>query len=567
LNPGTELLLNLAGGVALLLWGVRMVRTGIMRAYGDNLKHFIERHLGSPLISYATGAAATLLLQSSTATAMLMAGLAASGLLAAGTGLAVLLGADAGSAVVSALFATGGQFVVFLFPVLLVAGYVTFTTTNEFRPHNAGRIMIGLGLTLLALRIIVTSTTPLREATLFHQVLTTLGSEPLLALIAGALATWVSHSSLPVILLIASFVANGSLEPEAALAYVLGVNFGGGLPALSVTAGMPRDARRLVVANLSLRALGALALIPFVKPISAAVAGVVAYAPAQPLLFHAGFNILLGAIFLPFTEPVTALVRKLLPDPAVAQDHLAEPRYLDPSALSAPALALSNAQHEMTRMAELLERMLNLALDVFRSGAIEPLKELRQLDQRLNSYQHAILSYLADLTLNELSPGESRRTLDVMLFASNLEHAGDIIVLNLADRLKARKKASIEFTPAQCKAIEDLALIVRNAIRLSTSVLASGDVEGAKRLIAEKASFRSLENKVLNAHFRSSGETAREKTLRQSALFVDLIRDLHSINTHVVAAAYPVVEEAGLLRDTRLRMAAAVTATSAGISE
>jgi phosphate:Na+ symporter len=555
-NPGTELILNLLGGIALLLWGVRMVRTGIMRAYGDQLKRFIERNLGSRLAAYFTGGAATLLLQSSTATALLVAGLMASGLVGAATGLAVLLGADAGSALVSSAFATGGQFVAFLFPILLFAGYITFSATSEFRPHNAGRIMIGLGLTLLALNLIVTITTPLREATLFHEVLASLGHEPMLAIIAGAAATWLSHSSLPVILLIASFVANGSLGPESALAYVLGVNFGGGLPALSATAGMPREARRLPVANLMLRALFALALAPLLKPIAELLGGFIPYPPLQPLIFHAAFNIALGLIFLPLAGPAMSLVKQILPDINAPQDRLAEPRYLDPSALSSPALALSNAQHEMTRMAELLERMLTIAMDVFRTGGIEPLKDLRQVDLRLNNYQQAIQTYLADLTLNELSPGESRRTLDIMLFASNLEHAGDIIQLNLADRLKAKKKESLDFSVEQIKAIEDLAHIVKDAIKLSTSVLASGDVEGARRLIEQKAAFRTLENRVINKHFRTSGEAVREKSLRQSALFVDLIRDLHRINSHVVAAAYPVVEQAGLLRDTRLRAAA-----------
>jgi phosphate:Na+ symporter len=556
MNPGTELLLNLLGGIALLLWGVRMVRTGIMRAYGDRLKRFIEQNLGSRLAAYATGGVATLLLQSSTATAILVAGLTASGVVGVATGLAVLLGADAGSAVVSAAFATGGQFVAFLFPILLFAGYITFSATNEFRPHNAGRIMIGLGLTFLALTFIAKTTAPLTGATLFHEVLTTLGREPLLAIIAGAAATWLSHSSLPVILLITSFVANGSLQPPEALAYILGVNFGGGLPALFATTGMAREARRLPLANLILKAGAALALIPLLGPIAALLAGLIAYAPLQPLIFHAAFNIILGLVFLPLTANVMGLARKIMPDISVPADRLAEPRYLDPSALSSPPLALSNAQHEMSRMAELLERMLMIAMEVFRTGGIEPLKDLRQLDGRLNGYQQAIQAYLADLTLSELSPGESRRTLDIMLFASNLEHAGDIIQLNLADRLKAKKKESIDFTAEQTKAIEDLALIVKDAIRLSTSVLASGDVEGAKRLIEQKVIFRTLENRVINQHFRSSGEVVREKALRKSALFVDLIRDLHRVNSHVVAAAYPVVEQAGLLRDTRLRAAA-----------
>src|SRR5438128_9441768 len=136
MNPGTELILNLLGGIALLLWGVRMVRTGIMRAYGDRLKRFIEQNLGNKLTAYFTGGAATLLLQSSTATALLVAGLTASGLIGASTGLAVLPGADAGSAIVPSIFATRGQLVAFLFPILPLAGYITFSTASQFLPPN-----------------------------------------------------------------------------------------------------------------------------------------------------------------------------------------------------------------------------------------------------------------------------------------------------------------------------------------------------------------------------------------------------------------------------------------------
>jgi phosphate:Na+ symporter len=552
LNPGTELIVNLLGGVALLLWGVRMVRTGVLRAYGDRLARFIEQRLQNRMAAFIAGGAATLLLQSSTATALIVTGLAGSGLMSAATGLAVLLGADAGSAIVSSVFAAGGQFVAWASPLLLFAGYVTFSASSEFRPHNIGRILIGLGLVLLALKLVISSTAPLREASLFHQVLTTVGGEPLLALIIGAAVTWLSHSSLAIILLITSFVANGSLEIAPALSLILGVNLGGGLPALTATAGQPREARRLPIANLLVRAALAIVASSFVTEIAILLGRFTGYAPVQAVSFHAAFNIVLGLLFLPLTGPIMTLVKKALPDAAAPNDLLAEPRYLDPAALTSPALALSNAQQETTRMAELLERMFETATEALHSGSMEALKLLRGMDKQLNGYQQAIHGYLAELAGQELDRAEGRRALDIMLYVSNLEHAGDIIQLNMSDRIKAKTKESIVFSNEQNAAIDELSGIVKDSLRLATSVLASGDISGARRLIEQKGTFRVVENAIIDRHLRHD-RVGKGKSLRHSALFVDLVRDLHSINTHVVSAAYPIVEEAGLLRDTRLR--------------
>lgn len=552
MNPGTMVIVNLLGGVALLLWGVRMVRTGVMRAWGDRLKRFIEQNLASRLAAFASGLVATLMLQSGTATALIITQLSASGMIVATTGLAVLLGADLGSAVVSGAFALAGPMITAISPILLFAGFVLFSASTENRPRNGGRILMGLGLMLLALQLVVGATEPLREASIFHTVLESLGREPLVALLIGAAVTWMSYSTLAVILLIASFLANGSLEIEAALAFILGVNFGGGLPALSGTAGQPRSARRLPIANLVCRGVLAFALVPALGPIQRMAAAWIADPVLTAVSFHAAFNALLALIFLPFAGPVMRGLERALPDLMAAPDTLARPRYLDPGAFATPAVALSNAQSETARMTELLDRMLSLSIESMASGAIETLKELRVLDDKLNAYQSAIHGYLVNFMERELETRDSRRCMEIMLYVSNLEHAGDIIHLNLADRIKAKTKEDVAFSRKQTEAVGELVNLVRESLRISSSVLASGDIEGARRLIEQKTSFRTLENRIIEEHFRQRDD-ARAKPLRASAIFVDMIRDLHRINSHIVSAAYPIVDQAGLLRDTRLR--------------
>jgi phosphate:Na+ symporter len=552
LNEGTLVIVNLLGGIALLLWGVRMVRTGVLRAWGDSLKHFIEVRLGNRPSAFVAGASATAILGSGTATTLIAAGIAASGAIGTSLGLAVLLGADVGSAIVSALFASGSSLALWASPILIFAGYVTFSVSREFRPHNIGRIMIGLGLMLMSLQLISSATMPLRAASLFHDVLAAIGREPLLAFLVGALMAWGFHSTLAVILLIASFVANGSLELAGAIAFILGLNLGGGLPAITSTLALPPSGRRLPVANLICRSIAAIIGIAFISRITPLMQLIPFDATSVALAFHAGFNLLVGLAFLPLTKLIEKQVLKIVPDEKMDADQLAAPRYLDVQSLSSPSIALSNALLETVRMSEVLNRMFDTALSALRLKSTETLKLLRPLDVRLNTFQNAIQSYLVDLTQTQLTAMEARRALEVTLYVSNLEHAGDIIHLNLADRIKAKAKENIDFSMEEQAAFDDLCLIVHDNIRLATGVLSSGDIEGAKRLIAQKDAFRKLENGVLDQHFKSDKQ-AKRGALRRSALYVDIIRDLHRINSHIVSAGYPIVDAAGLLRGSRLR--------------
>ena len=201
-----------------------------MRGWGDRLNGFIEQRLANRLTAFAGGVAATAILGSATAMALIVAGLAGSGGVSAATGLAVLLGADVGSAIVSGLFASGSSVASTFAPLLLFAGYLTFSFSVEFRPRNVGRVLIGLGLMLFALTLITSATAPLREATLFHDVLAAVAGEPVLGFLVGAMLAWMCHSTLAVVLLIASLLVSGSLEIAGAVPLILGVNFGGGLP-------------------------------------------------------------------------------------------------------------------------------------------------------------------------------------------------------------------------------------------------------------------------------------------------------------------------------------------------
>ena len=552
MNPGTSVIVNLLGGVALLLWGVRMVRTGILRAWGERLRFFVEHRLRSRITGFAAGAAATTILGSGTATSLIVSNIAASGALPVALGLAVLLGADTGSAIVTSVFASGMSQALWTSPILLAIGFIVFNWSAETKPHNLGRILVGLGLVFLALRLISGASQPLSTATLFHDVLAALGREPVLGFIVGTLLAWMFHSTLAAILLIGSLLANGSMNAEGAIYFLLGINLGGGLPAAIGALGLPVGARRIPIANLLCRGMLSVVALGFAGPISALISALPFSELNRALSFHLGFNLATGLVFLPLTKLVETFVTWMMSD-TDEKDSLAQPRYLDPISLSSPPVALANATLETARMTEILDHMFATALKAIAASSKETLKTIDELDLRLNLFQSAVQTYLADLSqMTPLSKDESRRALETTLYVSNLEHAGDVIQLNLVNRIGVKIQEGLKFTSEEQESLDSMCKMIANNIKLAAAVITSRDVEGAKTLIEQKDQFQAIERGVIDEHFRK-GAGNKKEALRRSALFIDMIRDLHRINSHIVSAGYPIVDEAGLLRQSRLR--------------
>jgi phosphate:Na+ symporter len=552
MTSGTFVVVDLLGNLALLLWGVRMVRTGIMRGWSDRLRNFIERHLSNRAMAFGAGAAGAIVLSSTTAMSLIVSGLAGVGAIQPATGLAILLGAGAGSALLASLFATGSSLAATAAPIILFAGFIVFSLSHETRPRNVGRALIGLGLTFLALKGIVAATVPLREATLFHEMLQALTGEPMLGFIAGAVLAWLCHSTLAVVLLVASLLLSGSLELAGAVPVILGINFGGGLPAVTATLHHSPSARLLPAANLVCRGVGALALLPMSGQILAAVE----HLPLDPMhaavSLHAAFNVGVGVLFLPLCGFVVTFMSRVLPNPPAAIDTLASPRYLDKTALDSPATALSNAAIETTRMCELLERMFGIASEALATRRLETLKEMQATDARLGHYMRSVQDYLAQIPRKALGQGDERRMLEVMHYASNLEHAGDVIKLSLASRIKTKVRLDVDFTAKQASALAELRTVVEESLRLVPAAIGSRDANAAARLAAQKDSFRRIEDRVIGDHLAVEAGKGRAAS-RNSALFVDIVRDLHSINSHIASAGYPIVQAAGLLHDSRIR--------------
>ncbi|HEX6978946.1 MAG TPA: Na/Pi cotransporter family protein [Alphaproteobacteria bacterium] len=544
---GTELLVDFLGSVALLLWGVRMVRTGMTRAFGPQLRRALSTFTRTRLSAFGTGLLVTGVLQSSTATALILASFAGRGLVTVGVALAVMLGADVGSTLVAQVFSFNIQAVA---PLLIAAGVIAFMASKGDRPRNLGRITIGLGLMVLALKLLGEAAAPLRESAAFATLLGTMRGEPIIAMLVSALLTWLSHSSLSIVLLVMSLAGSGAIPMPLALAFVLGANVGGAIAPLAAQTGAAAPARRVPLGNLLMRSAGALAVLPFLP---AALDFLATLEPASARVvinFHTAFNLAVAIVFLPLVEPVARLCALLLPE-APQTEIPGTPRYLDPDCLDSPSEALACATRETLNLGDHIAHMLKASMDVFERDDAKLMKQIEEADDAVDRLHEAIKLYLIKVSRAEMSIEESRRCVEILTFTTNLEHIGDIIDKNLMELAAKKIRNRYAFSPEGLAELKRFHARVSDNLQLAFNVFTARDKTLARRLLAEKSLVREQELAAAESHFARLRQ-GRPESIETSAIHLDVIRDLKRINGHLTSVAYPILEAAGELRQTRL---------------
>lgn len=534
------LLLALAGHVVLLLWGARMVQTGIVRAFGSDLRRVLGAGLQSRWLALAGGIAVTALLQSSTATALMTTSFAADGLVALVPALAVMLGANIGTALMVKLLTFD---ISWLSPVLLVLGYAGFKrgsgSARKGRLQNLGRVGLGLGLMLLALRLLVETMRPAEAAPLLRELLDALTAEPVLDLLLAGLLTWAAHSSVAIMLMIVPLAAAGAITPVASLALVLGANLGSAIAPV-LEAGSGGAGRRLPLGNLAFRAIGCLIALPLLAPAARLLGQLGGNAGAQAVYFHLGFNLALAALFIGLLDPAAKLLVRLLPEPPRGADP-GRPLYLDAKALETPYLALANAARETLRMGDLVEAMLRRSLEALLDGRREAADEVGRQARALESLGEAVKAYLTRIGTDGLAEADARRCQAILEFAVNLDHAGAIAERNLLEAGRRMAKRQLSFDSADRADLLGFHQAVLEDLRLALSTFLAEDARGAQLLVEAKRRMSERERAAAQAHL---GRLApdRADALECSALHLGALRDLRRINSCLASVGYAVLD-------------------------
>jgi len=540
-------LLDLLAAIALLVWGTHLVRNGVLRVFGSNLRQILTASMGNRFTAALSGLGVTALVQSSTATALITASFVGRGLIALPAALAVMLGADIGTSVMAVVFSFDLSW---LSPLFIFLGVTLFISRQGTSAGDFGRVLIGLGLMLLALQLISGATNVLTQNPAVQLMLESLTSDRLLEILLGAALAVVAYSSLAVVLL-ASSLALQLVGLDVALGIVLGANLGSGLLAVITTAKSGVSTRQVPLGNLLFKVFGvaiAIWLIPtwvrFMQPL-------VPDPATLTVLFHLSFNLMVGAVFIGLTQPVARLVERLLPLQA-NKGPLDRPNHLDPSALATPSLAISCAAREAMHQADVVETMLRGVVTVIKTNDLKLAQDLRKLDDTVDGLYSSIKYYLTKISRQQLSEAESRRWTDIISFTINMEQIGDTVERVLLDIEDKKIRKGRDFSEAGMAEIAELHARLLDNLRLGMSVFLNGNVRDAQRLLEEKVRFRNMERAYAATHLdRLSGLS--QQSMDTSALHLDLISDLKRINSHICSIAYPILDGAGVLAPSRLR--------------
>lgn len=542
-----QTLLNLLASVALLVWGTHIVRTGMLRVFGADLRRILSKSVSNRFSAFLAGLGVTGVVQSSSATALIASSFVSQNLIGLSAALAIMLGADVGTALLAQLFSLDLSW---LSPLLIFFGVVLFLSRRESRIGQMGRVAIGLGLMLLALQMVMAATKPITEAQGMRVIFSTLSGDPLLDMLIGAALAVVSFSSLAVVLLTATLAASKVVAVPVALCLVLGANLGSGILALIVNARTAGGGRRVAFGNLLFKVAGCIVFATALPWLLELLARFEPDTRRQVLHFHVAYNVFIAAVFLGLTDVVARFVEKWLP---ISRDAVAltQPRFLDAAAISTPALALANAARETLRIGDTVEQMLNGMHEVIVTSDPARVNAIIKLDDDVDRLYTAVKLYLTQISRESLDEKDSRRWAEIMSLTINLEHVGDLlerILLDLRDKKIAQR---LSFSEAGMKEIAELHVLLVANLRLGMSVFLNGDLKSAQQLLAEKERFRDLERAYHDSHLdRLSGLTVQ--SIETSSLHLDLISDMRRINSFFCSTAYPVLEQAGKLRKSRL---------------
>ncbi|MFJ3486741.1 Na/Pi cotransporter family protein [Pseudomonas sp. NPDC090202] len=530
-------LLDLLSAVALLIWGTHIVRTGILRVYGSQLRRVLSQNMSKRPLAFVAGILVTALVQSSNATAMLVTSFVGQGLMSLTPALAIMLGADVGTAVMSRILTFDLSW---LSPLLIFLGVIFFLSRKQTRVGQLGRVGIGLGLIILALQLIVTAAAPITQAAGVKVLFASLTGDILLDALVGAMFALISYSSLAAVLLTATLAGAEIISLPVAIGLVIGANIGSGLLAFLSTSMQNVAGRQVALGSLLYKLIGLLLIIPVLHPLVQWMDTLELSPSSLVISFHVIYNSLRCLIMLPTVGPMGRLCASILPQQAETNGQV-KPRHLDLTALTTPSLALANAVRETLRMGDLIDSMLGAMQEVLRGNQTAVTQEVRRLNDDIEVLYNAIKLYLAQMPREDLSDQDNRRWAEIIELSINLELASGLIerMLRKVQQQKTAQRRS--FSDVGLEELSGLHEQLMANLRLGLSVFLSSDPESARQLLREKRRFRAQERRLAHAHV-SRLQRKIVQSIETSSLHLELIADMKRLNSLFCSSAYAVLE-------------------------
>ncbi len=537
MNMGWAAVINIFGGLCLLLYGLRLTGDGLQGVAGGKLRGLLQlvtRHRWLGVLSGATMAA---IIQSSGATLVMLVGFTGAGYLTFHQTIAVILGADIGTTLTAQLLA----FQLYDYALLVVGmGALLWLLGKQRLVKSMGLTLLGFGFIFLALQLLMSGFGPIRTNEQAQRFLSDVSGYPLLSLVISAALTAAFQSSLATIGLLIVLSGHELLTLQTALPMILGANIGSCTLALFSSIGAPIEAKRVAIAHTFFKVSGVLLALPLLGPFADLVGLTAATLPRQIANAHLLFNVVLALLFLPLATPIASALTRLVTEPVIP-DHPGQPKFLDPLVLETPALAIGQASRELFRMADITQEMYKAMLVVFTRDDEDLVGRIEEQETYLDTLNQAIKLYLTRLSETAMTPTQHREQMGILITINELENIGDVIDKNLLELAKKKIYKGLRFSEEGLKEIIGLHQTIGRNFDMVITALTTRDRELGRLVIEAKSQIAQQERQLKQAHIRRLHEGLPE-SIETSAIHVDVLTNLKRINSHITNIAYAVVE-------------------------
>jgi len=541
------------GGLGMFLYGMHVMAEGTQKSVGSKMKDFLGMLTSNRLKAVLVGTLITGIIQSSGATTVMVVGFVSAGLMTLSQAVGVIMGANIGTTVTAWIVSLSqiGDSMKFLNPefyapvlIGIGAGIIMFSKSDTKK--NRAEIIIGFGLLFQGLKFMSESVAPYTDAPIFATVFTTLGTNPFLGILAGAVVTALLQSSSVSVGILQMLAGNGLIMTNAAIFITLGENIGSCVTAMLSSIGGSRDARRAAVIHLSFNMIGAL-LFTVISILLFALKPTLAHyhiSPVQISMFHTGFKLTMTVLLFPFGEQLVKLSGMLVPEKqALLTGEKKEEElvtHLDPRIFEQPAIAVAALSNAVATMGKLTLRNVERACEVCFTQDEAVIAEIFETEKKINAMNRELSEYL--IKANTLPVNDHQRLVVADLFntLTDLERSGDHAE-NVAKEVQLLMTRQLTLSETGKKDLHDMTDAVQEAFRCAVKAREERSVTSARKVSACEDLVDSLRDEQKERHMDrlSRGECKPEAGL----VFIEIIDNLERISDHAQNMAEYIMNE------------------------
>ena len=535
-----EIIFHFLGGLGLFLYSIKTMGDGLQQAAGDRLRYYIDKYTSNPFLGVLVGIVVTALIQSSTGVTVITVGLVSASLLTLRQAIGIIMGANIGTTVTS--FIIGFKLGEYALPLIFLGTMFLFFTKNR-TVNNIGRILFGVGGIFYALNLISAGMSPLKDLPQFKEYMVTLGQNPILGVVAGAVITVLIQASSATIGILQGLYAGGFLDLKGSLPVLFGDNIGTTLTVIIAAAGANISAKRVAATHVTFNVLGTILCLILLGPFTSMIEyfqALLHLSPEMTIAFsHGAFNVSNTIVQFPFIGALAYFVTKLIP----GEDEVAkyEPLYLDEQLIKqAPSIALGNAKKELLHLGNYAVKAFDLSYDYIINSNEKVAEKGHKTEEAINTIDEKLTRYLISLSSEALSQKESEVLTNILDSSRDLERIGDHAeaLINLNDYLQRK---NVQFSNSALEELEEIYRQTSDFVKDALESVENNDLQKAQALIERHEAINKMERVLRKTHIKrlNNGECSTQAGVN----FIDIISHYTRVSDHAMNLAEKVLAE------------------------